>query len=208
MTRIVETEACIDEGCAWLVVAEPRFAAALAQTGRPPLRRVPDGFTALRDIVMGQVVSVAVAGALVGRLDAAGLTDEAAVAGADPEALRACGLSRQKARTLQAIAGAGLDFVDLRAASDTEVAARLTAIPGIGPWTAQIYLIQALGRADAFAPGDLAKQEAVRLLFGLPDRPGAAALARMAAAWSPWRAVAARVLWAYYRTVTQREGLR
>lgn len=157
---------------------------------------------------MGQVVTVAVADALVGRLDAMGLDSAQAVRAADPEALRACGLSRQKVRTLQAIAEGPLDFAALRDLPDVAVTAQLTAIPGIGPWTAQIYLMTALGRADAFAPGDLAKQEAARLLFGLDARPSAAALGRMSQAWSPWRGVAARLLWAYYQAETRHKGLR
>ena len=86
--------------------------------------------------------------------------------------------------------------------------ARLTALPGIGRWTADIYLKFALGRADAFAAGDLALAEAARLLFGLNERPGPSALTALAAPWRPWRAVAARALWAYYRTAKGREGIR
>lgn len=205
--RIIQTEACLDEGCAWLAARNPRWARALAATGRPPLRRVPDGFVALRDIVMGQMISTASARALVARLDAAGLTDGAAVLAAGPGALAACGLSRQKVRSLLAIAQTAPDFAALRRAPEAEVMRILTAIPGIGPWSAQIYLLTALGRADAFAPGDLAKQEAARTLFGLDGRPSARALAEMAESWSPWRGVAARLLWAYYRVETEREGL-
>ena len=83
----------------------------------------------------------------------------------------------------------------------------LVAIPGIGAWTAEIYAMFALGRADVFAPGDLALQEAARLVFGLEARPSERALRAMAEAWSPWRAVAARVLWAYYRVAKTREGV-
>lgn len=86
--------------------------------------------------------------------------------------------------------------------------ATLTALPGIGRWTAEIYLLFALGRADSFAPDDLALQESARLLFDLPERPRGRALAGMASAWSPWRGVAARLLWAYYRVEKEREGIR
>ncbi|AMY69128.1 DNA-3-methyladenine glycosylase II, putative [Frigidibacter mobilis] len=86
--------------------------------------------------------------------------------------------------------------------------ARLVALPGIGPWSAEIYAMFSLGRADVFAPGDLALQEAARLLFDLPGRPSAGELRSLAAAWSPWRAVAARALWAYYRMARHREGIR
>jgi len=85
--------------------------------------------------------------------------------------------------------------------------ARLVAVPGIGVWTAEIYAMFALGRADVFAPGDLALQEAARMLFGLEARPGEKRLRAMAEAWSPWRSVAARVLWAYYRVAKERDGV-
>jgi DNA-3-methyladenine glycosylase II len=205
--RVIDDEAALREGCNWLIRAEPRFGPVLEQCGLPPLRRVPDGFTALRDIVMGQVVSTASAQALIARLDAAGLRDAAAVRAAGPAGLAACGLSRQKAATLLAIADSEMNFSDLRMEADAEVEARLTALSGIGPWTAQIYMMTALGRADAFAPGDLAKQEAARMLFDLPARPTPRALSALAAAWSPWRGVAARLLWSYYLLRTNREGL-
>ena len=86
--------------------------------------------------------------------------------------------------------------------------ARLTEVPGIGAWTAEIYAMFSLGRADVFAPGDLALQEAARLLFELPDRPKERVLRQMAEAWAPWRSVAARLLWAYYRVAKDREGIR
>jgi DNA-3-methyladenine glycosylase II len=206
--RIISTPDCVAEGAAWLAAREPRFAAALARTGPLPLRRGPDGFAALLDAVVGQQVSTASARAIWARLAAAGLTEAGAVAAADPAALAACGLSRQKIRYARALAQAEIDYARLRQAPDAEVIATLTALPGIGRWTAEIYALTALGRADVFAPGDLALQEAARLLFGLPGRPGETALRAMAADWSPWRAVAARLLWAYYRLATAREGLR
>ena len=91
---------------------------------------------------------------------------------------------------------------------DAQVVATLTAVPGIGTWTAEIYAMFALGRADVFAPGDLALQEGARLLFDLPERPRERDLRTLALRWSPWRAVAARLLWAYYRVAKQREGIR
>ncbi len=84
----------------------------------------------------------------------------------------------------------------------------LTAVPGIGTWTAEIYAMFSLGRADVFAHGDLALQEAARILYDLPERPKERAMRAMAADWSPYRSVAARLLWAYYRIAKQREGIR
>lgn len=206
--RIIETEACVAEGAAWLAAAEPRFAHALTVTGPLPLRRQSDGFTALLDAIVGQQVSIASANAIWKRLEAAGLTEMAAMAAASDEALRAAGLSRQKARYGRALALSGIDFNALRSVPDAEVIATLITVPGIGSWTAEIYAMFALGRADVFAPGDLALQEAARLLFGLEERPKEKAFRAMAEAWSPWRGVAARVLWAYYHVAKSREGIR
>jgi DNA-3-methyladenine glycosylase II len=205
--RIIVTPDCVAEGTAWLAAREPRFAHALDLTGPLPLRRREDGFGALVDAIVGQQVSVASAAAIRGRLAAAGLDTPAALTDATDEALRACGLSRQKARYLRALAAAGIDWPALRDTAHDDVVAILTAVPGVGTWTAEMYAMFALGRADVFAPGDLALQESARLLFGLPDRPKPRAFAEMAAPWSPWRAVAARLLWAYYRVAKDREGV-
>lgn len=206
--RIITGPDCVAEGAAWLAAREPRFAHALSLTGPLPLRRREDGFRALLSAIVSQQVSVASANAIWARLEAAGLCDPEVMAGAGEEVLRAAGLSRQKARYGQALARAGIDFVALREAADEEVVAVLTAVPGIGRWTAEIYAMFALGRADVFAPADLALQEGVRLLFALEARPQEKALRAMAEAWSPWRAVAARLLWAYYHVEKRREGIR
>ena len=196
------------EGAAWLAAQEPRFADALDLCGPLPLRRTADGFEALLSAIVGQQVSTASAAAIWKRLEEAGLTAEAAVAAAAPEALRAAGLSRTKIAYAQGLARAGVDFAGLRIRPDAEVIATLTAVKGIGVWTAEIYAMFALGRADVFAAGDLALQEAARVLFNLPERPSPSQLREMAEDWSPWRAVAARLLWAYYRAIKQREGIR
>ncbi|WP_149586891.1 DNA-3-methyladenine glycosylase family protein [Tabrizicola flagellatus] len=205
--RIIETADCVAEGAEWLAAREPAFARALPLVGPLPLRREPDGFAALLRAIVGQQVSVASARAIWARLEGAGLTGAEAMARASDEELRAAGLSRQKARYGRALAQAGIDFNALRAVPDAEVVRTLVAVPGIGVWTAEIYAMFALGRADVFAPGDLALQEAARMLFDLQARPSDKALRVMAEAWSPWRSVAARVLWAYYRVAREREGV-
>lgn len=206
--RIIETLDCVAEGAAWLSARDVRFAQALAETGPLPLRRRHGGFTDLMGAIVSQQVSVASANAIWARLETAGLTEAGAVAVAEQAALRACGLSRQKIRYAQALAAAGIDFDGLRGLPDEEVVAVLVAVPGIGRWTAEIYAMFSLGRADVFAPADLALQESARLLFGLEARPSERALRDMAQAWSPWRAVAARLLWAYYHVAKDREGIR
>ncbi len=205
--RIIRGEACLAEGADWLVAREPRFAPVLA-SGRPiPLRLRPDGFAELLWAIVGQQVSIASAAAIRARLEAAGMVSEAAIGAADEAELRALGLSRQKARYAAALAAARIDYAALRDLPDAEVVARLVAVPGIGPWTAEVYAMFSLGRADVFAPGDLALQEAARRLFDLPERPPERALRAMAAEWSPWRAVAARMLWVWYRVEAGREGV-
>jgi DNA-3-methyladenine glycosylase II len=205
--RIIAAEADLAEGTAWLVHREPRFQTALDKAAPLPLRRNVGGFAALLNIVMGQQVSVASAKAIWRRLEAAGLTEAKAIAVAREEDLRACGLSRQKIRYATALAHAGVDFAAFEHVGDDHVIAALVALPGIGRWTAEVYAMFSLGRADVFAPGDLALQESARLLFDLPDRPTDKALRRMAEDWSPWRSVAARALWAYYRVAKGREGI-
>jgi len=206
--RIILTEACIAEGAAWLSQKEPRFARAVEAVPEVPLRRKADGFAELLSAIVSQQVSVVSANAIWGRLLAAGMVTEAAIAQASDDDLRAVGLSRPKVRYAKALACAEIEYEALRTRPSAEVIETLTSVSGIGPWTAQIYAMFSLGRADVFAPGDLALQEAARLLFELPERPGPDALDHMAQDWSPWRAVAARVLWAYYKVEKQREGSR
>ncbi len=205
--RIIRGEDCVAEGAEWLAAREPRFAHALALTGPLPDRLRPDGFAALLGAIVSQQVSVASARAITARLEAAGLTERAAVAAAAEEDLRGCGLSRQKIRYALALARADLDFDALRGMEDARIVAELTALPGIGVWTAEIYAMFSLGRADVFAPGDLALQESARRLFGMEERPKDRDLRVMAEGWTPWRSVAARLLWAYYHVETSREGI-
>ena len=164
MTGLIRSAADLDEGAAHLLRICPVWARELPALLPLPLRRREDGFNAILDAVVSQQISTHAAAAILARMAAAGLTDEAAIAAADDEALRAAGLSRPKIRYLRGIAAAGIDWPALRALPDDEVIARLTALPGIGRWTADIYLKFALGRADAFAAGDLALAEAARLL--------------------------------------------
>ena len=206
--RIIKTDACVAEGTAFLARAEPRFASALQLTGPPPLRRRKDGFAALLDAIVSQQVSVASAAAVWGRLKAAGLTGPRKIMWASDEDLRLCGLSRQKIRYARELARSGLRYDDLRHAPTAAVIATLMTVPGIGRWTAEIYAMFSLGRADAFAAGDLALQEAARVLFALDARPSEPSLRDMAEAWSPWRSVAARLLWAYYQRDKDRDGIR
>lgn len=205
--RIIVGDACVAEGAEWLARKEPRFAHALDLTGPLPLRLRKDGFAALLDAIISQQVSVASAAAIAARMKAAGMTGPRKIAAASDEDLRACGLSRQKMRYARELANSGIRFPRLRERPTEEVVETLVQVPGIGLWTAEIYAMFCLGRADVFAPGDLALQEAARVLFDLEERPKERELRGMAEDWSPWRSVAARILWAYYRVDKGREGV-
>jgi DNA-3-methyladenine glycosylase II len=186
--------------------------ALVAVGGPPPLRLREPGFAGLAAIIVSQQVSVASANAIFGRLaERIAPLAAASLATATEENLRACGLSAPKIRTLRALAEAinqrGLDLAGL-AALDAEAAhAALVAVKGVGPWTADIFLLFCLGHPDAFPAGDLALQEAAKLALRLKTRPDAARLERIAERWRPWRGVAARMLWAYYRGVKARSGM-
>src|SRR5271170_6182313 len=202
----IHTETDLDVALAALAKADPRFVSLIAKAGRPPLRRRSDGFAGLAAIVVSQQLSTASANAIWGRLAAAfDPLDPSAILRARPARLARLGLSGPKIRALKKIARA-VDRGDLALATLGELAAEdahaaLTAVHGIGPWTADIYLLSCLGHADAWPAGDLALQEAARAAFALPARPTAKEMIALAEPWRPWRAVAARVLWTYYRAV-------
>jgi DNA-3-methyladenine glycosylase II len=204
---IIKSDACIQDGAAWLSAREPRFAHALLMVGPLPLRLRPDGFDQLLSAIVSQQVSVAAANAIWKRMETAGFTNPETILSANEEELRAAGLSRQKSSYVKALSEADIDYEVLRSLASEDVIQRLTEVSGIGVWTAEIYAMFSLGRVDVFAPGDLALQEAVRLLFDLPERPKEKILRTMSQDWSPWRAVAARLLWAYYSFVKSREGI-
>ncbi len=208
ISSIIKTDADVAKGAAWLAAHEPRFAYALEKTGPLPLRRRAGGFEHLLNAIIGQQVSIASANAIWDRLKTAQLVTEARVNTATEDDLRACGLSRQKIAYAKSLAETGIDYRALENLADVDVIRTLVQVKGIGSWTAEVYTMFSLGRADVFAPGDLALQEAARELFDLSARPSEKILREMALAWSPWQGVAARALWAYYRVMKDREGIR
>ena len=205
--RIITSDACVEEGMTFLGRLDSRFADLRAQTGPLPLRLRPGGFAALAKAIVGQQVSVASATAIWGKMESAGLNGGSAIQRASDDDLRGVGLSRQKMKYLRALAAADLDFAALEHKPNDVVIKELTEISGIGNWTAEVYAMFSLGRADVFAHGDLALQEGARVLFDLPERPREKDMRALAAAWSPWRGVAARALWAYYAHIKKREGV-
>lgn len=203
--RLIESETDIRTGVRALRRKCEVMRSIYAVAGEPPLRRRMPGFEGLARIVVGQQLSVASAGAIWSRFEIACAPVSATrLLTLDEPALRAAGLSGPKIRTLRAAAeavAAGLDLERLAESSDTDVHEALTAIPGIGPWTADIYIMFCLGRADGFAAGDLALQIAAQRAFALDARPDPTELTDLAERWRPWRGVAARMLWAYYAAV-------
>jgi DNA-3-methyladenine glycosylase II len=211
MPPYLHTEADLDTAIAGLINLDPRWQAAIAMAGRPPLRRRPDGFAGLASIVVSQQLSTASAKAIWGRIEAAfDPLDHRALLKARSDRLGRLGLSAPKIRSLKAIAKAiehgDLDLTTLGELSPEDAHAALTALHGIGPWTADIYLLFCLGHADVWPAGDLALQEAARLLFALKARPSVREMGPLAESWRPWRGAAACVLWTYYRSHKGREG--
>jgi DNA-3-methyladenine glycosylase II len=210
---LIVDEASLHEAAERLRVKDPQLIERLsAAGGRPPLRRREPGFAGLAAIIVSQQVSVASASAIFGRLQARVVPLEAAeIATATEDDLRGCGLSNAKIRALRAVAEAvvhgGLDLKGLSDLDAADAHKALVKVKGVGPWTADIFLLFCLGHPDAFPAGDLALQEAVRLALSLRRRPDAARLERIAERWRPLRGVAARMLWAYYRGVKARSGM-
>jgi DNA-3-methyladenine glycosylase II len=212
MYRRIDTEADVAAGLGALLAADPRLGEVAAVAGPLPLRRRPGGFAGIAGIVVSQQLSTASASAIWGRLAAAydPFTPQRLVR-ARADRLARLGLSRPKIRAVKEIARAIADGVlDCEALPNMTADAAhdaLCAIHGIGPWTADIYLLFCLGHPDAWPAGDLALQEAARLAFGLSQRPNAREIHALAEPWRPWRGVAARLLWAYYRAVKQRDAI-
>lgn len=210
--RRIETLDDIAEGLNELARIDPRLAPVIARAGEVPLRRTPAGFASLCSIIVSQQVSRASADAIFARLAALldPLTPQAILASGD-DLFRRAGLSRPKQATLLAIAAEveerGLDLEALCGLDPHVATGRLTAIRGVGPWTAEIYLLFAAGHPDIFPAGDLALQIAAAEGLGLEARPGAKPLYAMAESWAPWRGVAARLFWAFYREMKGREAV-
>ncbi|HEY6858913.1 MAG TPA: DNA-3-methyladenine glycosylase 2 family protein [Pseudolabrys sp.] len=209
MTRFLHTDADLQAGLVQLILADPRLKTVAEKAGAFSLRRREAGFPGLCAIVCGQQLSTASAAAIRTRLFAAfDPFHHDAIRRARADKLKRLGLSAPKIRSIReigkAVAEGRIDLAAVGNMDADQAYAALTALHGIGPWTADIYLLFCLGHADAFPSGDLAVQESARIAFGLRKRPDAKALAKMAEAWRPWRGVAAHLLWAYYHAVKKR----
>lgn len=203
------TPAWAEEGILALGRADPDFARILPAAGPLPWRRRDPGFPGLLRAICGQMISNQAAAAIWGRLSALpGALEPAGLLALSEDALRGAGLSRPKVLHVRALAAAvaegRLEFAALRATPDEEAVAAIAAIPGLGPWTAQVHLLFGFERPDVFPAGDLALAAGLTHLKGLAERPKPKALAEMALAWSPWRSLAARLLWHHWRHATGR----
>jgi DNA-3-methyladenine glycosylase II len=212
MTIHFETQADLDDAMHALVAQDPRLKPILERTGMPALRRREPGFAGLAAIVTGQQLSTASAGAIWGRLSAAfDPFDPDALLRARADRLGRLGLSAAKIKTLKSIArelAAERLNLDVLANEEADAAHNtLTALHGIGPWTAEIYLLFCLGHGDAWPAGDIAVQEAVKIGLGLKTRPTPKEMAPLAEPWRPMRGAAAHLWWSYYRVLKKRAGV-
>ncbi len=211
MPPILDSDAVLHRGLHSLSRRDPVMRRLIEDGAVPSLRKRAPGFEGLAGIIVSQQVSTASANAIWGRVKQRFPTlSPRDFQAATDEELRSCGLSASKIRTLRALADAltlgSLPLDDLPRMAADEARAFLTSVKGIGPWTADIYLLFCLGHPDAFPAGDLALQEAARIAYGLEARPKGQVLVQLAEGWRPWRGVAAKVLWAYYRIAKAREA--
>ena len=212
MTIHLNTQADLDEAVSALVKLDPRLKPALELTGMPTLRQREPGFAGLAAIVCGQQLSVASAAAIWGRISTAfDPFHHDAIRRARADRLGRLGLSAAKIKTLKYLAReltAERLNLDVLVEEDADAAHHtLTALPGIGPWTADVYLLFCLGHGDAWPAGDLAVQEAVKIGLGLKMRPTSKQMAPLAEPWRPLRGAAAHLWWAYYKVMKRREGV-
>lgn len=203
------------EGVAWhighLTARDPRLAAMLETVGAVLPRVNPKGFAGMAKVVCGQLLSVQSAAAIWGRYAAIpGALEPQTYLALSEETVRAAGFSGAKYRTMRAIADAvvagQLDFAQLDRLPGDEAIARLVALKGIGPWTAEVYLLFCAGHPDIFPAGDLALLKAAQHGLGLDARPTIKEMIGLAQAWSPHRSAAALLFWRYFAALKQRES--
>jgi len=190
-----------------LIIIEPKFAAAYEQVGIPDLRHNAGGFEQLMRAMVGQQLSVAAAGSIWQRLVNTNLTTLQAIREASDEDLRAQGLSKQKTRYVRSLVEHDIDFDALETLPNEDVVKTLTAVTGIGRWTAEMYLLFSLKRADVLAVDDLAIKVAAMELLGLTERPTPKQLNHLTQDWSPHRSAASLLLWSYYGSLRKKTAI-
>ncbi len=190
-----------------LIAIEPRFSAIYEQVGVPSLRRNAGGFEQLMRAMVGQQLSVAAASSIWNKLVAAKLNSPQTITQVTDDMLRAQGLSKQKIRYTRSLVEHNIDFEALATMTDEKVLERLTAVVGIGRWTAEMYLLFSLGRADVLAVDDLAVKVATMDLLGLAERPTPTQLKTATQDWSPHRSAASLLLWSHYGWMHNRKAV-
>ena len=194
----IENTQALDEHITALIAIEPKFASVYRQVGTPSLRHIADGFEQLMRAMVGQQLSVAAAASIWQRLIDAGLTTPQAIDEATDEILRTQGLSKQKTRYIRSLVAHDIDFKALAMMPDEAVIKTLTAVTGIGRWTAEMYLLFSLKRSDILAADDLAIKVAAMEILELSERPTPKQLTSLTQDWAPHRSAASLLLWSYY----------
>src|SRR3977135_4298649 len=212
MTIHLNSQADLDNAVHALVKRDPRLKAILERTGMPALRQREPGFAGLAAIITGQQVSTASAAAIWGRVSAAfDPFHHDALRRARADRLGRLGLSGAEIKTLKNLARElATERLNLEVLAEEDADAAhntLTRLHGIGPWTADVYLLFCLGHGDAWPAGDLACEKAVKIGLGLKTRPTAKQMAPLAEPWRPLRGAAAHLWWSYYRVLKKRDGV-
>ncbi len=196
--QTIENTEALEEHIIALIAIEPRFALVYEQVGVPSLRHNAGGFEQLMRAMVGQQLSVAAAASIWKKLVAAGLTTPCAIREATDETLKTQGLSKQKTRYVRSLVDHDIDFSALGALPNEAAIKTLTAVTGIGHWTAEMYLLFSLKRDDILAVDDLAIKVAAMTVLGLAERPTPKQLKILTESWSPHRSAASLLLWSYY----------
>ena len=185
---------------------EKRFEVIEEKLGLPDFLPREQGYKALQKTIVGQQLSIASASAIWNRFLESGFTEGYNLSSAKDTELRAIGLSRQKIHYLKSLADSDIKYEELDKFSNENIINLLTSIKGIGQWTAEIYLIFSLKREDVFPAGDLALQEATRLLLQLNTRPTEKEMRNLSEHWKPFRSICALLLWHFYKHYKSRES--
>ncbi len=205
--KIITSNDCLEEGVEFLSKTDNQLKHMFKTVGSLSLRLRGSGFSNLVSVIVSQQISVASANAILGRMGSEMVNSEAMIINSTDLELKTIGLSKQKITYIRSLAEAKIDYDAFKFMESDKIIERLTDVKGIGRWTAEIYLMFSLGRADIFAAGDLALQEGCKILYDLPHRPDEKELRKISSNWKPWRAVAARGLWAFYSYHKNREGI-
>jgi len=194
----------VNQGLNYLSKKENCLANLISMINDFPLPKRNSGFEALLKIIISQQLSTTAANSIWNKFIDSNLTSRTNILAANEQTLLSRGLSRQKCIYVKALANEDINYNDLAKKSSEEIVNRLTQIKGIGKWTAQIYCLFSLGKANIFPSGDLALQEAIKIIFGLKERPSEQEVIKISENWDPWKSLAAHLLWDYYNKIKKK----